>query len=264
MFKNTENKEKDLERLRQFRLMDDDFMSKVFDNNIEATQLLLNIILQRNDIKVFSVQAQREFKPISGHSVRFDIFAQDNTGKPYDIEIQRADKGASPQRARYNSAVLDTTILPKGKEYSERLETYIIFITEHDVLQKGLALYHIERKIIETNELLNDGAHIIFVNGQYNNSSDDIGKLMHDFRCTNGNDMKYKILAERVNYFKNTEGGSNAMCKMMEDMRKEASQEKAIETAVNMLKDNLSLEKTAQYSGLSLDEVKKLKDENNL
>lgn len=54
------------------------------------------------------------------------------------------------------------------------------------------------------------------------------------------------------------------MCKMMEDMRKEASQEKAIETAVNMLKDNLSLEKTAQYSGLSLDEVKKLKIENNL
>ena len=55
-----------------------------------------------------------------------------------------------------------------------------------------------------------------------------------------------------------------ALSKMMEDMRKEASQEKAIETAVNMLKDNLSLEKTAQYSGLSLDEVKKLKDENNL
>lgn len=58
------------------------------------------------------------------------------------------------------------------------------------------------------------------------------------------------------------------MCKMMEDMRNEAmekaSQEKAIETAVNMLKDNLSLEKTAQYSGLSLDEVKKLKIENNL
>ena len=67
-----------------------------------------------------------------------------------------------------------------------------------------------------------------------------------------------------MSILKNTEGGSNAMCKMMEDMRKEASQEKAIETAVNMLKDNLSLEKTAQYSGLSLDEVKKLKDENNL
>lgn len=36
---------KDLERLQRFRLMDDDFMSKVFDKNIDATQLLLNIIL---------------------------------------------------------------------------------------------------------------------------------------------------------------------------------------------------------------------------
>ena len=45
----------DLERLRRFRLMDDDFMSKVFDKNIEATQLLLNIILERKDIKVVSL-----------------------------------------------------------------------------------------------------------------------------------------------------------------------------------------------------------------
>lgn len=56
----------DLERLRRFRLMDDDFMSKVFDKNIEATQLLLNIILEREDIKVVSVDAQREnIKPLS-------------------------------------------------------------------------------------------------------------------------------------------------------------------------------------------------------
>ena len=58
------------------------------------------------------------------------------------------------------------------------------------------------------------------------------------------------------------------MCKMMEDMRKEAvaeaAKEKAIETASNMFKDNLPLEKVAEYSGLSLDEVKKIKEENSL
>lgn len=26
----------------------------------------------------------------------FDVFATDENGKPYDIEIQRADRGASP------------------------------------------------------------------------------------------------------------------------------------------------------------------------
>ena len=54
------------------------------------------------------------------------------------------------------------------------------------------------------------------------------------------------------------------MCKMMEDMRKDAAKEKAIETALKMLKDNISLEKVAEYSGLSLDEVKTIKSENNL
>lgn len=255
---------KDLERLQRFRLMDDDFMSKVFDKNIDATQLLLNIILERKDIKVVSVDAQREYKTAIGHSVKFDIFATDKNDKPYDIEIQRSDKGASPHRARYNNSVLDTYLLEKGKDYSSLIETYIIFITENDVLKKNLPLYHIERTVLETNELFDDGSHIIFVNGQYSNNDTEIGKLMHDFRCTNADDMNYPVLAKKVRYFKETKGGSIAMCKMMEDMRKDAAREKAIETAIKMLNDNVALEKVAEYSGLSLDEVKKIKSENNL
>lgn len=37
-------REKNLQRIKQFRLLDDDFMSKVFEN-IACTQLLLQIIL---------------------------------------------------------------------------------------------------------------------------------------------------------------------------------------------------------------------------
>ena len=62
------------------------------------------------------------------------------------------------------------------------------------------------------------------------------------------------------------------MCKMMEDMRKDAAEvaakeaalEKATETAMNMLKDNISPEKVALYCGLSLEEIEKIKAENNL
>ena len=142
----------DLIRLKKLRLIDDDFMSKVFDGNIEATQLVLSIVLERKDINVISVTAQREFKSVAGHSVRFDIFAQDSNGKPYDIEIQRADIGASPKRARYNNALLDSHLLNKGEDYQNLKESYVIFITESDVLGKGFPLYHIERMIQETNE----------------------------------------------------------------------------------------------------------------
>ncbi len=254
----------DIERLKKFRLMDDDFMSKVFDQNVEATQLLLNIILNRDDLVVHSVVVQKEFRSIVGHSVKFDVFATDEKGKPYDIEIQRADRGASPKRARYNNSVLDTYLLEKGKDYQNLQETYVIFITEKDIFKKGLPLYHIERKIIETDELFDDGSHIIFVNGKYDNQSSPIGKLMYDFRCTDASDMYYKELADKVKYFKETKGGSSAMCKMMEDMRKEAATKAANEAAIEMLKDNVILEKVAQYSGLSLDDVKRIKKENNL
>ena len=80
------------------------------------------------------------------------------------------------------------------------------------------------------------------------------------------------MLSDKIEYYKETKGGCNAMCKMMEDMRKEAAEaaakeaamEKATETAMNMLKDNISPEKVALYCGLSLEEVEKIKEENNL
>ena len=55
-------------------LFDDDLMSKVFDGNIEATELLLRIILQRDDITVTYVKGQVDMKnPYpGGRSIRID------------------------------------------------------------------------------------------------------------------------------------------------------------------------------------------------
>ena len=47
----------DLQRLRGFRLLDDDFMSKVFEDKACA-EFLLQIILQRHDLKVQSVHTR--------------------------------------------------------------------------------------------------------------------------------------------------------------------------------------------------------------
>lgn len=58
------------------------------------------------------------------------------------------------------------------------------------------------------------------------------------------------------------------MCKIMEDMRneslKEGIKEGAISTAKRMIADGiLALEKTAEYAGLSLEEVKQLQADKN-
>ena len=47
--------EKMLQRIKKFRLLDDDFMIVCFENNIEATELVLSIILEKPDIIVKTV-----------------------------------------------------------------------------------------------------------------------------------------------------------------------------------------------------------------
>ena len=247
----------DLQRLRGFRLLDDDFMSKVFEDKACA-EFLLQIILQRHDLKVQSVQGQYDIKNLQGRSIRLDILAVDSNNRIYNIEIQRSDRGADAKRARYNSSLIDANITEAGDKYDALTETYVIFITENDVLKAGLPIYHIDRVIKETGENFGDEAHILYVNGEYRDES-PIGILMHDFSCTDAKDMKYRALAERVRYFKEDEKGVAAMCKAMEDMRNEAKLEERKEIACSLLADGeLSYEKIAKHTGFTVEEIQKL------
>ena len=125
-----------LEIIQNFRLMDDTFMNKVFEDK-ECAELLLRVILGRDDLTVVKVVSQLELKNLQGRSARLDIYAVDNQGKQYDVEVQRNDEGAAPRRARYNSSLMDANVLLPGEKFDNLPESYIIFITEHDVLKGG-------------------------------------------------------------------------------------------------------------------------------
>ena len=257
--------QEDLQRLRGFRLLDDDFLTKCFEGDTASIELVLQIVLEKPDLKVLDVRTQVFVENLLNRSVRFDILATDSTGAKINVEIQRADKGAGRKRARYNSSMMDATLLKKGDDFDNLPETWVVFITENDVIGKGLPLYPVERCFLGTGERFEDGSHILYVNGAYRGDT-PIGKLMHDFSCTNAADMYYTTLADRVRFFKESKEGILIMCKVMEDMRKESLQEGvkegAINTAKRMLADGmLTLEKIAEYAGLPLDEVKKLKAE---
>ena len=251
-------KKEDLERLRKFRLIDDDFMSKCFEDNIECTELVVRIVLNRDDLKIQQVHAQHQIKNLQGRSIILDIYAIDEQGKLYNIEIQRADKGADPKRARYHSSVMDSNTLNAKQTYTELPETYVIFITENDVLKKNVPIYHIDRVIRETGEYFEDETHIIYVNGAYQDDT-PLGILMKDFFCTNPEDMHYQALYERTRHFKETKEGVSTMCKMMEDMRNEAAEKAAKATAKKLIESHkLSLEEIAQYTELTLEQVMEL------
>lgn len=254
--------EQDLRRLQKFRLLDDDFMTKCFENETACVELVLQIVLNKEDLKVEDVRTQVFVENLIKRSVRLDVLATDKDGKKYNIEIQRADKGAGVKRARYNSSMMDANLLKKGEDFAELPETYVIFITENDVMKKGLPLYSVERVIHETGEAFGDGTHILFVNGSYR-SETPLGKLMHDFSCTQPSQMHYKVLADRARYFKESKEGIAIMCKAMEDMRNQALEEGIkqgkIDVAFRMVKKGaFSDEEIAELSGLSIEEIKKL------
>ncbi len=86
---------------------------------------------------------------------------------------------------------------------------------------------------------------------------------MHDFFCTDPDDMHYEALAEKVRYFKEDEKGIAAMCKVMEKMRSEAANEASektkIQLAINLIQlGKLSLEEIANAVELSIDKVREL------
>jgi len=251
--------QEDLQRLRGFRLLDDDFLTKCFEGDTASIELVLQIVLEKPDLKVLDVRTQVFVENLLNRSVRLDILATDSTGAKLNVEVQRSDKGAGRKRARYNSSMMDANLLKKGEDFDKLPETWVIFITENDVMGKGLPLYPIERCFLGTGERFEDGSHILYVNGAYRGDT-PIGKLMHDFSCIDAADMYYGTLADRVRFFKESKEGIEIMCRAMEDMRNQTLKEGMKEVALRMLAaGKYALEEIVNISGLSLEEVKQLK-----
>lgn len=88
----------------------------------------------------------------------------------------------------------------------------------------------------------------------------DIGRLMHDFNCTNASDMYFDLLAEKTRYLKENPKGVNEMCKVMEDLRNESyaegREEQAKATAIRLNQKGLPIEDIADSIGFSIETVK--------
>lgn len=228
-----------MDTIKKFTLMDDAFMTQVFSENIEATELLLHVILKRSDLKVVRAKTQQTVANLFGRGARLDIYALDGEGRQYDIEVQQKDDGALPERARLNSALLDSRLTDSGKKFEDMPETYVIFITANDVLGGDIPLYTIERVVLENNKMFGDRAHIVYVNGRYR-GKDDLGKLMHDLNCKDHRDMYFKILADGVKHYKEDPEGVLEMSEAMERlvvMREETAILKERKDFANVLWD---------------------------
>ena len=261
--------------LTRLTLMDDEFLETCFRGNKEGAELLLKIILGNEALRVQRVTVQKAVPNLYGRKVRLDIFAVDGEGRLYDIEVQVGGKASDLiRRARMYSALMDAGQKVKGMNYGSLRETWVIFITDDDVLGLELPLYRIERQIVGTDRLFGDGSHIVFVNAAYRDVETPLGRLMHDLTCPDPDRMYYDVLAETVRYHKTDEEGVRKMSRTMsgafaaygKEVRKRSKAEgialgeKQAKRAVarSMLADGFAPEIIAKHSALPLSEVQAL------
>lgn len=89
-----------------------------------------------------------------------------------------------------------------------------------------------------------------------------MGKLMHDFLCSDPDDMHFDILAERSRYFKENPKGVSEMCKAMEDMRNEALERGRTEGHLNTLIESVrNLKSKLGFSDLQAKETLNISNE---
>ena len=236
-------------------LFDDDLMSRVFDKNIKATELILRIILGRK-ITVIRVNGQEEVRSldVEGRNITLDVYALDENGQEMDIEVQGNSEGAHIRRARYHSSVLDSKMLKEGQKFKELKDSYVIFIYRHDKFKKGLPVYHIDRYVRETGEIFEDGSHIVYVNGNYK-GDDEIGQLMSDFHQVDPDNMHYEELSQGVRHFKELEEGRDTMCEAVQEYAKEYAKTEKAELVENFMKNmNLTLKQALDAAGIQGEE----------
>ena len=250
--------------IKNFTLMSDIFMRNVFKQR-ECLEYVLQVIMEKQDLKVIEQIIQKDYKNLQGRSAIMDCVARDSEGKQFDVEIQQDNESASPKRARYHSGLMDMNTLNPGQDFDELPESYVIFITSDDILGYGFPIYHIDRHIKEADNSFQDEAHIIYVNSRKQEDT-ELGRLMHDLHCRNADKMHSPVLAKRVHELKDTQKGVELMCHEMEKIYSEGMESGELkakkETALSLAEMGLPVEKIAKAVNHNVNEVQKWIDEN--
>ena len=232
----------------------EDSYFKIFMQNktYKPAQFILRTILNNPFLVVQNITVQKVINNIGGREVSLDFYCEqiDDNGKVikrFNIEIQRATNGAIPQRARFYSSSLDSASLAEKGKFKELTENYVIFIAEKDIFKKQQALYNIQRYIEFTDEHGNikhlepfkDGSHIIYINGEYKDTSNELGKIIHDFHCVKSAEMLCEELKKPAEYLKNKKKGDNEMFELYNFLTDE-SQEKIKKQLENSKKEGMA------------------------
>ena len=266
--------------IARLNVMDDPFFQKIAENPAVCEEIL-RILLQKPKLKIIQTNTQLFLRNLSAHSVILDALCTDETGAFFNIEIQKDDKkGKSAKaqeyqkRVRFHLSNMDTMLVEKGTPYQQLPDLYAVFISEIDPFQQNCTIYHIHRAIAETGTVVENGVHEIYANTAVNDGT-DIAQLLQYFKNTTDTNATacFPNLVKQVKLLKETTEGALIMGNVFDEYAelkvKEAEiefqkkeQEKEKTTAINFLKEGVSVETIAKaLPSLSIEFIKQLKQQ---
>ncbi len=179
------------------------FVSTMEDE--ELCKEALETMLERKIGKVTVHVEHTLFYRPALRSVRLDVYATDEAGEEFDVEMQCGDKAKLPKRSRLYQAEMDVSALKRGSDFEELTPSYVIFICDFDPFDKGLYRYTFENRCVEADFPLGDEAVKIFFNlrGKNPESISPELKELFDFMKDSSEERASKSGAELVKKLNN-------------------------------------------------------------
>ena len=158
----------------------DDFIFSRVMRNKKLCRTLLEMILKVKigKIKFLTSHHSIRIEP-NAKGIIMDVYLKDEN-KVINVEMQTSNKGDLSRRARYYQAAADIDTTPKGSEYKDLKQNYVIFICTFDPFLKGKPSYTFQNLCIEHDKpiYLGDGTTKIFLN----TTSKDLSNLDLELR----------------------------------------------------------------------------------
>ena len=252
----------------------DDAMFQKMAEDVSFPEEILQVILDDKVLKVLDSVPQYSVKNLQGRSCILDVRCILSDGRIVNVEVQKANDDDHQRRVRYNGSLVTTNITDPGDKFKDVPDVIIIFISRFDVFKSGKALYHVDRVVRETGEIVDNGFYEIYVNAEVNDNS-DVARLMEIFTKDDAyDDVKFPATSSRKRLFKHTEEGVSEMCEIIEKYKAEGKAEGIAEgrakgkvegriegllqMAVSLWKKGkLTEQEAADEAGISLEEFKK-------
>ena len=264
----------------------DDFIFSRVMRNKRLCRTLLEMILKVKvgKIKFLTSHHAIQIEP-NAKGIIMDVYLKDEN-RVINVEMQTTNKGDLPRRARYYQAAADIDTTPKGSEYKDLKQNYVVFICTFDPFHQKKAIYNFQNYCINYGVPipLEDGTEKIFLNtaAQDTTSLDGELRLFYDYikgkvaqtaftkeleatisRMKQEKEERnmYLTYTTRMMEFRRDgleEGISIGLQQGIEQGRDQGAYEKALETARVMYLDKVPVETISKYTNLPLDVIQTL------